>query len=209
MLVHGAWHGAWCYEEVRSRLERAGVRAVAVDLPGHGASGGTLTDLHGDSARVAEVLDGEPPGTVLVGHSYGGPVITEAGIRPTSATWSTSAGSRSMPTNRARTRPGPLLPRPGCPMRAAPTWRPPSSTTGTGPRSSSPTPQQRASSTTATGRRPPGPAPASSRTTPRHSGSSPPTWPGGNVRPPAPCSPRTRPCTPACNSSWPSGAVGR
>ncbi|MGZ4769676.1 MAG: alpha/beta fold hydrolase, partial [Ilumatobacteraceae bacterium] len=38
VLVHGAWHGAWCWDLVRERLESAGVHVVAVDLPGHGAS---------------------------------------------------------------------------------------------------------------------------------------------------------------------------
>ena len=32
-LVHGAWHGAWCWEPVMAELERRGHRAVAVDLP--------------------------------------------------------------------------------------------------------------------------------------------------------------------------------
>jgi pimeloyl-ACP methyl ester carboxylesterase len=59
------------------------LRVVALDLPGHGEDAGELGDLHGDAARVVETLDqlGEP--VVLVGHSYGGAVITEAGDHPT------------------------------------------------------------------------------------------------------------------------------
>lgn len=34
VLVHGAWHGAWCWAAVANQLERAGDRALAVDLPG-------------------------------------------------------------------------------------------------------------------------------------------------------------------------------
>jgi pimeloyl-ACP methyl ester carboxylesterase len=41
-----------------------------------------MSDLHGDSARVRSVLDGIDPPVVLVGHSYGGAVITEAGDHP-------------------------------------------------------------------------------------------------------------------------------
>ena len=36
LLVHGAWHGAWCWEKVVVALEAAGHRAIAIDLPGHG-----------------------------------------------------------------------------------------------------------------------------------------------------------------------------
>jgi pimeloyl-ACP methyl ester carboxylesterase len=82
VLVHGAWHGAWCWDRVVPGLAGQGIRTVAIDLPGHGADSGPLVDLHGDAARVREVLDdvGEP--VVLVGHSYGGAVITEAGEHP-------------------------------------------------------------------------------------------------------------------------------
>ncbi len=82
VLVHGAWHGAWCFEPVLDRLSDAGIEAVAVDLPGHGADPGPLGDLHADSARVREVLDTIDGECVLLGHSYGGAVITEAGVHP-------------------------------------------------------------------------------------------------------------------------------
>ena len=82
VLVHGAWHGAWCWERVVDGLVRAGVETVAVDLPGHGADPGPFSDLHGDAARVRSVLDETHGPVVLVGHSYGGAVITEAGDHP-------------------------------------------------------------------------------------------------------------------------------
>jgi len=82
VLVPGAWHGAWSFERVVPLLESAGVPAIAVDLPGHGDDPGPLTDLHGDAARVREVLDGIDGDVVLFGHSYGGAVITEAGTHP-------------------------------------------------------------------------------------------------------------------------------
>ena len=81
-LVHGAWHGAWCWEQIVDRLAARGVPTVAVDLPGHGADPGPLSDLHGDAARVGQVLDGIDAPVVLVGHSYGGAVITHAGDHP-------------------------------------------------------------------------------------------------------------------------------
>ena len=36
ILVHGSWHGGWCWGLVESRLNRAGFMSVAIDLPGHG-----------------------------------------------------------------------------------------------------------------------------------------------------------------------------
>ena len=82
LLVHGAWHGAWCWGPVVAALEDRGVRGVAIDLPGHGDDRASLTDVHGDAQRVREVLDGFAEQVVLVGHSYGGVVITEAGVHP-------------------------------------------------------------------------------------------------------------------------------
>jgi pimeloyl-ACP methyl ester carboxylesterase len=82
VLVHGAWHGAWCFDPVIPLLAARGVAAIAVDLPGHGNDPGPFTDLHGDAARVTAVLDGIEGDTVLLGHSYGGAVVTEAGVHP-------------------------------------------------------------------------------------------------------------------------------
>jgi pimeloyl-ACP methyl ester carboxylesterase len=82
VLVHGAWHGAWCWDLVAQRLRANGRDVVAVDLPGHGADDGAFTDLHGDADRVRAVLDSIEGDVVLVGHSYGGAVVTEAGVHP-------------------------------------------------------------------------------------------------------------------------------
>jgi pimeloyl-ACP methyl ester carboxylesterase len=82
VLVHGAWHGAWCWELVSEQLASAGESAIAIDLPGHGDDPGPLGDLHTDAARVTELLDSVGGPVLLVGHSYGGAVITEAGIHP-------------------------------------------------------------------------------------------------------------------------------
>jgi pimeloyl-ACP methyl ester carboxylesterase len=82
VLVHGAWHGAWCWAALQAELDRHGVPSIAVDLPGHGGSAEPLTGLHGDAAALGNMLDrlqerGTGP-VVLVGHSYGGAVITHA-----------------------------------------------------------------------------------------------------------------------------------
>lgn len=89
VLVHGAWHGAWCWDAVVEGLRAEGITADAVDLPGHGDDTMPLTDLYGDAARVTAALDAlatvEDDPVLLVGHSYGGAVITEAGVHPSVA----------------------------------------------------------------------------------------------------------------------------
>jgi pimeloyl-ACP methyl ester carboxylesterase len=74
VLVHGLWHGAWCWDPVRAALDERGVDSVAVDL--------ALTDLAADTRVTREALDRFGRPAVLVGHSYGGAVITGAGSHP-------------------------------------------------------------------------------------------------------------------------------
>lgn len=66
-LIHGAWHGAWCWEPLVAELERRGHRAVAVDLPCDDP-GATIMD---NAKQVAHAL-GEADDVVVVGHSLGG-----------------------------------------------------------------------------------------------------------------------------------------
>ena len=73
MLVHGAWHGAWCWDEVAQRLRADGIPVVAVDLPSVAAGG----DMHDDARAVREAIAAVDGETIVVGHSYGGVVITE------------------------------------------------------------------------------------------------------------------------------------
>ena len=82
VLVHGAWHGAWCWEPVTAQLMAAGIPTVALDLPGHGTDTRPLTDLHGHGDAIRAALDAIDGPVVLVGHSYGGAAITDAGDHP-------------------------------------------------------------------------------------------------------------------------------
>lgn len=84
VLVHGAWHGAWCWAALQAELDNRGIPSIALDLPGHGASTLPFGDLHGDARHVVEVVVGLQRPVVLVGHSYGGAVITEAAHQLTS-----------------------------------------------------------------------------------------------------------------------------
>ena len=78
-LVHGAWHGGWCWDKLVPELEARGHRAVAPDLPCEDL-GASWEDYAG---IVADALDGTDGDVVLVGHSMGGitlPVV--AAMRP-------------------------------------------------------------------------------------------------------------------------------
>ncbi|HNJ96802.1 MAG TPA: alpha/beta fold hydrolase [Ilumatobacteraceae bacterium] len=82
LLVHGAWHGGWSWAGLQAALDARGVPSYALDLPGHGASTEPFTDLHGDARHVAAAVDRLADRTsdevVLVGHSYGGAVVSQA-----------------------------------------------------------------------------------------------------------------------------------
>lgn len=83
VLVHGAWHGAWCWRKVVPLLEASGHRAIALDLPGHGddATPPRQVTLASYAEQVAAAAAKEPDPVVLVGHSMGGAVITQAAER--------------------------------------------------------------------------------------------------------------------------------
>jgi len=80
VLVHGAWHGAWCWKRIVPALWSHGHRAFAVTLSGVGErahippAAVTLATHIEDVAAVIEAE--ELSSAILVGHSYGGIVIT-------------------------------------------------------------------------------------------------------------------------------------
>ncbi|GAA4766427.1 alpha/beta fold hydrolase [Citricoccus nitrophenolicus] len=83
VLIHGAFHGGWCWTEISSRLKDSGHTVVAPDLPGAGDDQTPLSDVTLASAtdRVIETLRSLDGPAVLVGHSMGGVVITQAAAR--------------------------------------------------------------------------------------------------------------------------------
>jgi pimeloyl-ACP methyl ester carboxylesterase len=100
VLIHGAWHSSFCWNEVADRLRAAGHQVVAIDLPGHGIHalypksyfadgqvgfdtepsplGGVTLDVAAAAvvAALKQVQGKTQP--ILVGHSLGGTVITRA-----------------------------------------------------------------------------------------------------------------------------------
>jgi pimeloyl-ACP methyl ester carboxylesterase len=83
VLVHGAWCGGWVWDDLAERLENAGHKVTVVDqLPSAGTDPSSLGDLVADATHVRNVLDACDEPVVLVGHSYGGMVITELADHP-------------------------------------------------------------------------------------------------------------------------------
>ena len=86
LLIHGAWHGAWCWYKLVPRLEKIGHTVVAPDLPALGRDRTPVNRVSLATWRdfVCEIVDALPEPVVLVGHSRGGIVISEvAEHRPT------------------------------------------------------------------------------------------------------------------------------
>lgn len=80
VLVHGAWHGAWCWARVLPLLREAGHTAHAVTLTGVGERAHLLSPAVGIDTHIQDVIgliDAEElDDVVLVGHSYAGNLIT-------------------------------------------------------------------------------------------------------------------------------------
>ena len=85
VLVHGGGHGGWCYQRVARRLRAAGHEVHAPSLTGCGDRAhlvGPHVDLDLHTRDVAALLHSEDlRDVILVGHSYGGMVITGAADR--------------------------------------------------------------------------------------------------------------------------------
>jgi hypothetical protein len=72
VLVHGAWHGAWCFAELVGELEARGHEAEAIDLP---------CDRVGPTQLDYAAVVGPRPDAILVGHSLGGQTIPHVEAR--------------------------------------------------------------------------------------------------------------------------------
>ena len=83
LLVHGASHGAWCFEKLIKELQNKGHVAEAIDLPGHGNNKIPLEDVTLEKYS-SEILTSLNSPTIVLGHSMGGyPVSLAAQTDPT------------------------------------------------------------------------------------------------------------------------------
>jgi pimeloyl-ACP methyl ester carboxylesterase len=80
VLVHGAWHGGWCWRRVADRLTPNGRYVVAPTLSGVGERSHLASDAITLSTHIDDIVNEikwkDLGHVVLVGHSYGGMVIT-------------------------------------------------------------------------------------------------------------------------------------
>jgi pimeloyl-ACP methyl ester carboxylesterase len=85
VLVHGAWHGGWCWPRVAERLRKAGHRVFTPTLTGLGERRHLLTPAVDVDTHIRDVIGlleaEELEDVVLAGHSYAGMVITGVAAR--------------------------------------------------------------------------------------------------------------------------------
>ena len=79
VLVHGAFADGSSWERVTPILQRDGYKVIAVQNP--------LASLAGEVETTKRVIDAQTGPVVVVGHSYGGAVITEAAAGNPNVSW--------------------------------------------------------------------------------------------------------------------------
>src|SRR5262252_3582649 len=79
LLVHGAWHGGWCWRRVSDLLEKQGHKVFAPTMTGLGERSHLLDARINLATHIADIVNvikwEKLDHIVLVGHSYGGVII--------------------------------------------------------------------------------------------------------------------------------------
>ncbi|MFI8004712.1 alpha/beta fold hydrolase [Streptomyces sp. NPDC086010] len=83
LLVHGAWHGAWCWERLVPELTARGWQVFTVDLPSASANPVDNAGMYDDARAIRSRLDGIDGQVTILAHSYGGVPVTEAAATAT------------------------------------------------------------------------------------------------------------------------------
>lgn len=81
ILIHGSWHGGWCFDEVAALLREKGHEVIAPDLPGIGGDAAALAavSLQGWADFTADLCRSATQSPViLAGHSRGGLVVSQS-----------------------------------------------------------------------------------------------------------------------------------
>jgi len=92
ILVHGGWHGAWCWNRVLPLLREKGIKAMAIDLPGHGQDSTPIATVTFEDYvnKIIDATNSVQGPVILLGHSSGGTPIAQA------AEWLTSGKVASL-----------------------------------------------------------------------------------------------------------------
>ena len=105
VLVHGGGHGGWCYQRVARIMRAQGQDVYTPTMTGLGEREHLLSpavDLDMHITDIVKVLEFEDlRDVILVGHSYGGMVITGVADRAADEYWSYRLPGRSQPGKRA------------------------------------------------------------------------------------------------------------
>lgn len=74
LLIHGGWHGGWCWDKVKPLLEAKGHTVMAPDLPGHGEDKTPLSEITMDvyAQATADFAASASEPVIVVGHSMTG-----------------------------------------------------------------------------------------------------------------------------------------
>ena len=78
ILVHGAYHGKWCWDKVVPILEKEGNQVYAIDLPGHGNDNTSPEDVTLElyQKKILQTINSIDGQVTLIGHSLGGVSIS-------------------------------------------------------------------------------------------------------------------------------------
>ena len=79
VLIHGACHGSWCWDNVVPLLQKKGHLVEAPDLPGHGKDKTPIQEVTLQSCvdKVCSVIEAQSEPVILVGHSMGGIILSQ------------------------------------------------------------------------------------------------------------------------------------
>lgn len=80
ILIHGSWHSAWNWHKVVPLLEKAGHKAIAIDLPGMGRDKTPITEVKMKTTveKICRLIDSVEGKVILAGHSKNGIMISQA-----------------------------------------------------------------------------------------------------------------------------------
>lgn len=78
LLVHGAWHGPWCWDRLTPHLEARGWHVRTVQLPSASADPALNAGMYDDARAIREALHSMDGRVSVLAHSYGGIPATEA-----------------------------------------------------------------------------------------------------------------------------------